>query len=143
MILLDASALLAHLRAEPAGPEVEELIRGGGTAMSVANLAEVIDKVLRETGIEAADLDSLLSTLVGELVSVRPLDERTARRAGRLRARHYHRRSSPVSLADCILLATAGADDSIATSDGVLLRAAASEQISTVSLPDSSGRRPG
>lgn len=142
MVLLDASALLAHLRDEPAGAEVEALIREGDAGIAVANLSEVIDKTLRRTTISPDELDGLLDSIIPEQIVLRSLDADVARRGGRLRAKHHDRLRSPLSLADCLLLASAEPGDSIATSDGPLLRAAIAEKIATVPLPDSSGRRP-
>lgn len=141
MLLLDASALLAHLRDEPAGPEVEELLRRGDATIPAANLAEVIDKILRGSSISPDALDVLLAPLFDGLLAVTPLDDETARGGGRLRAKHYDRAASPLSLADCLLLAAAGSGDSIASSDGPLLRAATDEGITTIVLPDSRGNR--
>ena len=60
-----------------------------------------------------------------------------------LRTVHYRRRSSELSLADCVLLATAEPGrDSVATSDAPVLRAARREGLGAITLPDASGRRP-
>lgn len=141
MVFLDASALLAHLRDEPAGPEVERLIRGGGATIPAANLAEVIGRVLRRSSISPEGLHTVLAPLLDDLVAVSVIDRRIAWRAGQLRATHYDRNAGPLSLADSLLLASAGDGDSIASSDGPLLRAAEAEGITTIVLPDSRGNR--
>ena len=48
----------------------------------------------------------------------------------------------PVPLADCFLIAAAGADDSVATADGPVAEAAREEGIAVHALPDSGGDRP-
>lgn len=67
---------------------------------------------------------------------------RPARRSGSLRARYYHRGECDLSLADCILLASAGDGERIATTDPAVATVARAEGIDVVALPDSSGQRP-
>jgi rRNA-processing protein FCF1 len=74
--------------------------------------------------------------------SVHPVDESVAWRGALLRARHYHRSTSALSLADCVLVASAGPDDSIATADPAVATAARAEGIDVIALPSSSGQRP-
>lgn len=141
MVLLDASALIAHLRDDPAAAEVDHLIRTRETSMVVVNAAEVIDKTLRDTGIDPARLEAVLEPLFAELLPLRAVESAAASRAGGLRAKHYDRVHSPLSLADCLLLAAAGGNDQIASSDRALLEAASAEGIAVLPLPDSSGGR--
>lgn len=76
-------------------------------------------------------------------MAVVDLDERLCLLAGRLRAGHHRRRSSEVSMADCLVLATAIVqDDRLATADPALAAMARTEGVDVVDLPDSSGRRP-
>ena len=63
--------------------------------------------------------------------------------AGELHAKHYDRKTSPLSMADCAALATAAAlGEPLATSDPPLAAAARAEGVTVVALQDSSGRRP-
>ena len=63
--------------------------------------------------------------------------------AGELHARHYDRKTSPLSMADCVALATAAAlGEPLATSDPPLAAAAKLEGVTIITLPDASGRRP-
>ena len=63
--------------------------------------------------------------------------------AGDLHARHYDRQTSPLSMADCIALATAmRAREPLATSDPPLAAAAHKEGVAIIALPDARGRRP-
>ncbi len=63
--------------------------------------------------------------------------------AGQLHARRYDRKTSPLSMADCVALATSAAvGEPIATSDPALAAAAPLEGVAIIPLPDSTGRRP-
>jgi predicted nucleic acid-binding protein len=63
--------------------------------------------------------------------------------AGELHAKHYDRKSSPLSMADCVALATATAvGEPLATPDPPLAAAAKLEGVAVIPLPDASGRRP-
>jgi hypothetical protein len=79
-------------------------------------------------------MEVLEPLLDGTLGSV-PLDLVRARRAAAIRARHYHRTARPLSLADAILVASAGPGDHIATADPDVLAVAEAEAIATIVLP--------
>ena len=84
-----------------------------------------------------------MQLLVETGTRVIPVDESLAGRAGELRARHYRRSVSDVSLADCIALATSlSLATPLATSDPALARAARAEGCAVVALPDTRGVRP-
>jgi PIN domain nuclease of toxin-antitoxin system len=141
-VLLDAFALIALLRDEPAADEVETILRRGEAAMSAVNLAEALDVLQRVDGVERTRIDALTMPLVSESLQLLVVDERTARDGADLRARRYHRTRAPLSLADCVLLAAAsGADAVVATADRPLAGAARAEGIEVAALPDSRGRR--
>lgn len=141
--LLDAFAVIAYLHDDPAGSEVQQLIRAGDCAMATANYTEVVDREVRVHDIPEAQAIEGLSAFIENLVELRPLTEATAVRAGRLRAAHYDRNPSALSLADCILLATAvPGTDRITTSDPAVATVARAEGIDLIPLPDSNGARP-
>jgi predicted nucleic acid-binding protein len=142
VILLDAYALVALATDEPAAAAVEELLRGGAIAITAVNLAEAIDVAQRVQGVQPDDVRDAIEPLVGGVLRVVPVGEDEAWRAASLRLRHYDRRTSALSMADCFLLAAAGVGDGIATSDPPLAVAARLESIEVVALPDSSGRLP-
>lgn len=142
MIVLDSQALIAYLGEEPARDEVAAILQGGEAAMATVNLAETIDYLLRRKAVPRPVVTQLLTPLLDEVIELRPAGEAAAWRAAELRARHYHRRDAPLSLADCVLLATAGEDDSIATSDPSVAATARAEEIEVIPLPDSTGKRP-
>ena len=142
VILLDAYAVLALAQGDEAADEVEEIVRSKHAAMSAANLFEVTDRLIRRYGWTPNQTSEQLGLLLRDVVSVLPLDEGVAWRGGVLRARHYHRKTCALSLADCVLLASAGPGDSIATADPAVAAVARAEGIGLVPLPDSSGKRP-
>lgn len=135
MTLLDAYALVAFLIGGPAAPQVRAFLREGDAAVATANLAEALDVSQRVYGLPIARAVEVIEPLLeGQLTAV-PLDVAIARRAAELRARHYHRSSRPISLADAVLIAATGADDRIATADPDVLAVAKYEQLETVALP--------
>lgn len=138
--LIDASALIALLGAEPAAGEVQELLNRGA-AMTTLNLAEGIDRLKRRYDLGIERTRPVIEGLLAKSLMLLPLGPAQAWRAGEIRAAHYHRSRCPISLADAVLVASAPAGGRIASSDGPLLTVAASEGVATVVLPDSKGRR--
>lgn len=140
MIILDAYAALAWLRAESAAPQVRALFQDGEeAALTVLGVAEVLDRLVRLSGISERDATLNLEQL--GLADPPALDATLATSAGLLRARYYQRRTRSLSLADCVAAETArrhGA--SVATADGPLLDTCADEGIEVIALPDSEGR---
>ncbi|HYM46667.1 MAG TPA: PIN domain-containing protein [Solirubrobacteraceae bacterium] len=128
-VLLDAFALIALLAEEPAADEVEALLRRGEAAITAVNLAEALDVLQRVQEIPRDRLEAVTRGLVGERMTLVPIDERIARDAADIRARRYHRTRAPVSLADCILVAATGESDALATADGPLIRVARAEGV--------------
>ncbi len=138
--LIDASALIALLGAEPAAVEVQEMLNLGA-AMSTLGLAEAIDRLKRRYDLEIEQTRPVIEGLLAKSLTLLPLEPLQAWRAGEIRAAHYHRSRCPISLADAVLVASAPAGGRIASSDGPLLGVAASEGLATVPLLDSKGRR--
>ena len=130
--VLDAYALIALLEDERAADEVERLIASRDSAISTVNLAEAAQRLLRHSTVTSEELRYLVASL--PLVIV-PYTEVHAWRAAELRARHYRRRGSVLSLADCCFVAVATPVDRVATADRAVLRMAAAEGIATVELP--------
>lgn len=79
IVVLDSSALLCLLNAEPGAERVAGLL--DGAAISTANLAEAIGK-LREHGLSAAETREALAGLP---LDIRPFTEEEAHAAGALR----------------------------------------------------------
>ena len=135
MTLLDAYALVAFLVGGPATQQVRALLREGDTAVATANLAEALDVSERVHGLPIARAMEVLEPLLEGPVAVLPLDITVARRAAEIRARRYHRTSRPISLADAVLVASAGRGDRIATADPDVLAVARAEGLEALTLP--------
>lgn len=142
MTLLDANAFVAVLRREPGAMEVADLLRSRECATPAPCVAEVVDKLVRRHGIAAGDLAERLGPLFEESIVVLAVDSQTAWRAGEIRATHYRRSKCALSLADCVLLAVAGPNDEIATSDRAVAATAHRLGIGLIPLLNSEGERP-
>lgn len=71
MTLLDAYALVAFIADEPAGAEVEQLLREGDCRVVVVNLAEAVDIAQRVHGGSADEVREVLEPLfLDDVVSV-------------------------------------------------------------------------
>lgn len=139
MILLDAYAVLAFLKDEPAAGEVARLLRADeDAALTALGVAEVVDHLVRVAGADPDEAALDLAQL--GLTDAVEVDAGTAIGAGLLRARHYHRRDRAVSLADCVAAETARLTGSgLATSDPHLLDLCQAEDIAVIPLPDTAG----
>jgi predicted nucleic acid-binding protein len=142
LILLDANALISLLRGQPAEQEVAALLKQGNCAIPAPCLAEVVDLMIRTYEVEPSALAERLGALIDEVLPVLGVDQRVAWRAGELHAAHYHRSRAALSLADCLLLATAEPDDEVATADAPVIATAGKLGIGAIPLPDSRGNRP-
>lgn len=144
MTLLDAYALIALFGGEEAAGEVTRILRRGGTKVVVTNITETFDRAMRVHGVSWSAVNDLVDRLKRvQRLSVVPLDEPIARRAGQLRATKYHRVRLPISLADCVAAATAESlSEPIATPDVHLAELSREIGVDVIALPDSSGRRP-
>lgn len=134
MTLLDAYALIAFLVSGPAAPQVRALLREGNAGVATANLAEALDVSERVHGLPVGRALEILDPLFEGPLAVRLLDFATARRAAEIRSKHYHRSSRPISLADAVLVASAGRGDRLATADPDVLAVARAVEVETVAL---------
>jgi predicted nucleic acid-binding protein len=135
VILLDAYALIAFLTGGRAAPRVRAILRDGDTSIATANLVEVLDVCERVHALTIKRTMEILEPLFdGPLVAI-SLDFATAQRAAEFRARHYHRSTRPISLADAVLVASARRGDTIATADPDVLAVAGAEGVESVALP--------
>jgi PIN domain nuclease of toxin-antitoxin system len=142
VIVLDAYAVIAYLRAEAAADEVEHLLRGD-SVLATVNAAEVIDQMVRMWGRDRDDAEGDLALLSEAGMRLFPLDAELALQAGRLRATHYRRQTCAVSMADCVAAATAlRAAAPLATSDPALAAVVVAAGGELHGLPDTAGRRP-
>jgi predicted nucleic acid-binding protein len=141
---LDAYALVALVGDEPAAEEVQGLLREGGMRVAIVNLAEAVDISQRVHNLSAQEVRHALEPLLlADIVSTASPDEPHAWLAAELRIKHFDKKTSSLSMADCFLLAHALTDGRpIATSDPPLATVARAEGLEVVGLPDSSGKRP-
>jgi PIN domain nuclease of toxin-antitoxin system len=132
--VLDAYALIALRLDEPAAAEVERILRSGDAAVTSVNYGEALDRLVRARRIPEprvrTGFESLLDTSLRRIDVGFPLVET----AVGLRAKHYDRGRSPLSLADCICVAAAGPDGTVATADEAMLAMADVEGIRSVRL---------
>ena len=136
---------MAFLLDEPAAAEVEIVLRDPQQAAttSALNLAEVVDVMTRIFGRSPTHTMNGLALLEHGGLRIASVDADIGISAGELHARHYDRRASPLSMADCIALATARQrGEPLATSDPPLAAAARAEGVAIIGLPDAKGRRP-
>lgn len=131
------------LRSEPAEVEVKTLFYRGECVTPATCLGEVVDQLIRRHGVVPEDIADHLEPLVDASLRIVPIENDLGWQAGQDRGVHYNRNGADLSLADCVLLACAGPDDELASSDGTLLRVARALDIGTIPLLDSYGRRPG
>ena len=137
MTVLDAFAVIALFKAEPAAGQVRGLIEGGGCALTTIGVAEVVDHLVRLVGV--CDEDAVLDVAQLGLDPAIELNGGAAVQAALLRAWHYSKRRQ-VSLGDCVAAAAARIGQrSVATSDPHLLDLCHDEGIAMIPLPDSSG----
>jgi len=101
-VVLDSSALLAYLLAEPGAETVRQALEGSA-AISAVNYAEVLSK-LSDYGQDADEAAKRLEQrgLTGTALLIAPVDESQAREIARLRRRT---RSAGISLGDRACLA--------------------------------------
>jgi PIN domain nuclease of toxin-antitoxin system len=140
--VLDSYAVIASAGGEATGAEVDVLLRSrdGRARISAANLTEMIDRLVRVHGLDLSEVRRQLDLIEPASLDVVPVDKGISQRAGELRARHYDRERSAVSLGDCLALATALAlSEPLATPDPALA-AMARAGVEVVALPDSQGR---
>lgn len=143
MILLDAFALIAFLRGEASAPLVRGLLRSGGCWLGAVQLAETLDVSVRVLGHDRGAVERALDPLLATTLGLLDVGEPEAREAARMRAAHYRKGDSELSLADCLLIAAAlHRSCVIATSDGPLARAARLEAVGVSALPNSAGHLP-
>ena len=139
MIVLDAYAVLALLKGEPAAPQVRALLEGDDrSCLTAVGVAEVVDHLVRLSG--ASEDDAALDLAQLGLTDALAVDTAVGLRAGLLRAHHYHRKNRAVSLADCVAVEVARANDApLASADPHLLDVCRDEDVRVMPLPDSTG----
>jgi predicted nucleic acid-binding protein len=140
--VLDAYAVIAYLRGEPAADEVADLLRGP-TILTSVNAAEILDQLVRVFGSDPDAVEADLALLSHAGMTVLAVTNEIGVEAGRIRARHYHRDRAAISLADCVAASAALATrQPLATADPALAAVLRAEGGDVHPLPDSKGNRP-
>ncbi len=140
MTILDAYAVLAYLKGERGANEVRSLLDVADPTLTALGVAEVLDHLVRLVG--AHEDDAALDLAQLGLMDGVPVDSTIGAAAGLLRARHYHRTTCPVSLADCVAAEVARVrEQPLATADGHLLDVCHAEGIAVTVLAASNGSR--
>ena len=140
MTVLDAYAVLAFLRDEPAAEEVRPLLESGDARLTAVGLGEVLDHLVRLVAVD--EEEAALDVAELGLLDAIAVDSATGAAAGRLRAKHYHRTRCAISMADCVAAEAARSrSDLLATSDPHLLDVCHRESIDVTVLPGSNGSR--
>lgn len=144
MLVFDAYPLAAVLLDEPVAEAVAPLLGEslGESSVAAINAAEVVDLVARTSGAGADEVASAVELWVEGGMTVVDLDWALARRAADLRATHYHRTRTSVSIADCTAIALAerlGA--TLVTSDQALRGVAESTGIEVTFVAAGAQRR--
>lgn len=138
MTVLDAYAVIAYLRNEPAADQVRPVLDAGDGALTAVGLGEVLDHLVRLAGAE--EDDAILDLAQLGLLDATPVDAAAGNAAGRLRARYYHRTRCPISMADCVAAETARTNGHpLITADPDLLDVCHAEHIDVIPLPASNG----
>jgi PIN domain nuclease of toxin-antitoxin system len=140
--ILDAFAVLAFLRNESCADDVAELLRSP-TAMTAVNVTEVVDQLVRVFGYGSDDAHANLALLAHAGMEIVAVTADLGLSAGELRAKHYQRQRSAISLADCTAAATALAmQRPLATADPALATMVRAEGGRIHSLAGSTGIAP-
>lgn len=133
--LIDAQALITFVVGGPAMEPVRAILRDGSAAMATANLIEVLDISGRRYGLPVPRVAEIIEPLLDGPLAAIPLDRAVAMKAAKVRVGHYSRSELPLSLADAVLIASAGPGDRVASSDSVLLAVATASGLETIELP--------
>jgi predicted nucleic acid-binding protein len=145
MAIFDAAPLVAVLLGETGGLASGRLLgdTDAGHAVCALNAAEVLDRVSRGSGEPAENVAAGMELWFESALRCVPLDWNRACRAAELRARHYYRTRTPVTLADCGAIALAEQlGTELVTSDQTMIKVARAEGVDVIAVPDSSGRTP-
>lgn len=140
--VLDAFAVIAYLRDERCAEQVADLLQAP-TVLTAANAAEVLDQLVRVYRSDPDDVHADLALLAHAGMQITSVTADHGLLAGRLRARHYHRRHCAVSLADCLAAAAALTEQiPLATCDPALAAVVRAERGKVHPLSDSRGVKP-
>ena len=142
MVVLDAVAIIALMKDEPAAARVSGLLRDE-TAMSTVNFAEVVDHLLRVAKVDRDWIDLRLAAARDASLVLKSTGHSTAEMAAGVRSRFYEPKVSALSLADAFAIATAIESDApLATSDPAVVHVLRNLGHAVLPLPNSRGQFP-
>lgn len=141
-VIVDTGPIVSVLLGDAAAGEVSSALEGRECGVSVVNVGEVLDVLVRVHRAGVDDATESVDRFLAEVARPIPATRAIAERAASIRARHYHRRDRDVSLADCFAIATALPGAEIATSDTAIAHVARAEGLAVIGLPNPRGRRP-
>jgi PIN domain nuclease of toxin-antitoxin system len=141
-LVLDAGPVVSLLLDDSAAAEVAAALTGRPARISLVNVAEVLDVLVRVHRVPTGEALESVGRFLDDVAAPVVLTREHAERAGSIRARHYHRRDRDVSSADCFVVAVAEQGDAVATSDGAVARVATREGVDVLPLPNALGHVP-
>ena len=141
-VVVDTGPIVSVMLDDPAAAEVSSALDGRECSVSVVNVFEVLDVLIRVHRAPVNDASEALDRFLADVARPIPATRALAERAALLRARHYQRRDRDVSFADCFAIAAAMPDAEVATSDTAIARVARAEGLQVIALPNARGRRP-
>ncbi len=134
MTVLDASVLVGGLL-DPASNVFDDLLHDRVGRISMINIAEVVDVLIRKHGSAEADVIDGIDLLVRAGLVIEALSARQALAAGAMHARHFDRRTRSVSMADCVVVALAAdVGEPVASTDRAQLAVAVAEGVAVIEL---------
>lgn len=145
MRVFDADPLVSVLLNAPGAKKIAAVLDADLTMcrMSSMTYSRVIERVARESSSTAIDVAGVIDWWIAGGLSIDPVDAGLACAAAAIRAEHYDRDHSPISLVDCHALALAVAHHAeLAASDAAVLRVGRSLGLKVLPLPDQTGTVP-
>ena len=143
MRVFDADPLVSVLLDRPGAKKIAAALDADLTECRVSSItySRVIERVARESRSSARDVAGVIDWWIAGGLSVDPVDADLAAAAAAIRAEHYDRERSPISLVDCHAMALAAAHHAeLAASDAGVLRVAKALGLAVLALPDQTGK---
>lgn len=145
MRVFDADPLVSVLLDAPGAKKIAAALDADLTMcrVSAVTYSRVIERVARESSSAAGDVAGVMDWWIAGGLTIDAVDTELAGTAAAIRAEHYHRDSTPISLVDCHAIALAVRHHAeLAASDSAVLRVAKSVGLDVLALPDNTGNAP-
>jgi len=144
MRVFDADPLINVLLDRPGAKKIAAVLDADlpGCRISSVTYSRVIERVARESASSSSDVAAVIEWWIAGGLSVDPVDAELASAAAAIRAEHYDRDRTPISLIDCHAMALAASHNAeLAASDAAVLRVAKAIGLTVLPLPDATGKR--